>query len=516
MMAVSERTLLLHGFYLNYLNSFVSLGVIVLLTPVLLRELGRADYGFWAIFTSLIAYCSLLDIGTNTAVMKYVSEYRARNDDERLNQLVSTILLLMLVVVALIVLFSLLFASSIMSLFAAEGQGTSRSTALLITAFGIASMLLCGVFGSVLFGLQRVDVVKGIAVVQAIVNGGLAFLFVRRGSGLPGVALAFLLSTLMQAVLLVFFLARGDHRIMIRFRFASLSTLWEIGPYSLRTFVLGISSRLLYYSDYVVIGALLGAAAIAPYEVAYKLCFLSTYVFSIISGTMFPKCAELHAIGEMARLRIIYLRITKISLMIVAAAGVFLMLYGESLVQVWVGEGNFAGMGVITVLVVMNVFHAIGTPAAMILQSSGRNQRLMYAEILNAALNLLLSIMLVKWMGLVGAALGTLVAHLSSSFWIVLRMPCHTMALPVKTYVRTSVVPPLAAGLATGLVMLAVSRWPTPSRTLGDILLGGGAVVAIYAATYITLGASGEERQAVRRWLKTIPTLRLLDGSERH
>src|SRR5439155_22825013 len=110
MMAVSERTLLLHGFYLNYLNSFVSLGVIVLLTPVLLRELGRADYGFWAIFTSLIAYCSLLDIGTNTAVMKYVSEYRARNDDERLNQLVSTILLLMLVVVALIVLVSLLFA----------------------------------------------------------------------------------------------------------------------------------------------------------------------------------------------------------------------------------------------------------------------------------------------------------------------------------------------------------------------------------------------------------------------
>ena len=86
-------------------------------------------------------------------------------------------------------------------------------------------------------------------------------------------------------------LTRDEFRISIRPGLFDMRLLREVLPFSWRTFVLGVTSRVLYYSDYLVIAFFLGAAAVAPYEVAYKVCFLSTYLFSVITTTMFPSFA---------------------------------------------------------------------------------------------------------------------------------------------------------------------------------------------------------------------------------
>jgi len=217
-------------------------------------------------------------------------------------------------------------------------------------------------------------------------------------------------------------------------------------------------------------------------------------------------------VGDRDGLRGIYLALAKSSLVVMMPVGLFLGFFGESIIRLWVGEANFVGVGVLLVLIAMNVFHAIGTPAAMMLQSAGRNRELMYSELLNAALNLVLSIVLIRRFGVIGAPLGTLIAHVLSSFWVVLLLPCRSMRVPVLSYLRTSVVPPVLAGLVSAGILFAVMPL-TPVRSLRALTIDGVALLAVYLFVYLVIGSTRDERRLCLRWLAGLMPLRAR-GSE--
>ena len=66
----------------NYAGRIINLGVWFVLTPIILSQLGKTNYGLWALVGSFVAYGSLADLGIAAAVTKYVAEYRARGDNE--------------------------------------------------------------------------------------------------------------------------------------------------------------------------------------------------------------------------------------------------------------------------------------------------------------------------------------------------------------------------------------------------------------------------------------------------
>jgi len=245
--------------------------------------------------------------------------------------------------------------------------------AFLVSGLNAAVLLVGNVFGNLMFGLQRVDLWKACSIGQLILNALATVVLLHFGFGLVGVVSASLLSNLFVMLLYVAVLRRTETRIVIAPWLADRTVLADIAPYSLRTFLLGICSRMLYYTDYLVIGLFLSSAHVAPYEIAYKLCFLSTHLFSVMSTTMFPTFSRLFALGKVDEARRRYLEIARGSLLVMAPTGICLGLLGPRLLAMWVGSENVVGRDVLLVLILMNVFHAIGTPACMVLQSAGRN-----------------------------------------------------------------------------------------------------------------------------------------------
>ena len=62
-----------------------------------------------------------------------------------------------------------------------------------------------------------------------------------------------------------------------------ISALRPVLPYSLRVVVNGLTSRILYNTDHIVIALFVGLSDLGKYDVAWKLCFYSTYLASAIS-----------------------------------------------------------------------------------------------------------------------------------------------------------------------------------------------------------------------------------------
>src|SRR6478609_3274113 len=64
--------------------------VAFLLTPFVLRSLGEARYGVWALAVGLTGYYGLLDLGISGGIGQYLTRYLAEKDFERLNRTAST------------------------------------------------------------------------------------------------------------------------------------------------------------------------------------------------------------------------------------------------------------------------------------------------------------------------------------------------------------------------------------------------------------------------------------------
>src|SRR5258708_375737 len=73
-----------------------------LLTPFILSQVGRADYGLWILLGSIVAYSSILDFGIWGTVIKYVAEYQAQGDEAGARTFLTTVLYSYLGIAALI------------------------------------------------------------------------------------------------------------------------------------------------------------------------------------------------------------------------------------------------------------------------------------------------------------------------------------------------------------------------------------------------------------------------------
>lgn len=64
------------GVTLSYLTTFVSLGVSLLLTPIIIRLLGQSDYGLYESIGSFVNYLAVLDLGFGAVVTRYTAKYQ--------------------------------------------------------------------------------------------------------------------------------------------------------------------------------------------------------------------------------------------------------------------------------------------------------------------------------------------------------------------------------------------------------------------------------------------------------
>ena len=58
----------------NVLVVFVKLVITLIMTPVLVHNLGNYDYGIWEIIIAVIGYMGLLDIGMKPAIARFAAK----------------------------------------------------------------------------------------------------------------------------------------------------------------------------------------------------------------------------------------------------------------------------------------------------------------------------------------------------------------------------------------------------------------------------------------------------------
>ncbi len=289
------------NFAYNVAGALLPIAVSLLAVPIYIHVIGTARYGVVSITWLLLGYFGFLDFGLSRASANALSKLTAVS--ERSPVLVTAFLLnLGLGVIGGLVMF---FAGRLLLEHAFHLTGELRDEAVAVTPW-IAAMLPLGMIYGVAngalesrerFGLSNAFGASG-TVVGQLVPLGCAVLF---GPSLTVVIPASLLSRLAMTLLTYVVVIRIEWPVRV-FDF-SLAWSRRLFGYGSWVTVSGVASPILESFDQMLIGAVLGASAVAYYTVPMNLSMRSQFVATALARTMFPQLSRAGAAEARATTR---------------------------------------------------------------------------------------------------------------------------------------------------------------------------------------------------------------------
>lgn len=470
-----------------------ALGLVIL--PFNVSHLGKAAYGLWMLTASVTTYFSVLDLGYSGALVKFVAQYRARRDRRALNEILSTTFHLFAAFGALTYVVAVVLAVFLGRLFhLTPDQVHVGRWVLLIISLNVAGGTAFSVFGGVINGFQRYDVNNVVGTISSVITAVVNVIVLALGYGLIELVAA----TTTVRVLTYWVYRANAYRV---FPGLSLKTslfrrdrLREITTFSVYMLLIDWANKLNYSVDAIVIGAFLNTSAVAVWTVGQRLAEVTQRLTNQLNDVLFPTIVDNDTADRNHRLQAIYVQGTRLSLATVIPMGGALMLTAGHLVQSWVGP-EFAGSVIVLQLLTLVVIVRVGNATSgTLLKGAGRHRLVAYTNVVAAIANLMLSIALVRPLGLAGVALGTLLPIAVSSMFVLFPAGCRRVGLTVPQALARAVWPAVwPAAVMTAFVAATEPLVPENLFAQGAELV---AAALVYAAVFVRFALKARERRA--------------------
>jgi O-antigen/teichoic acid export membrane protein len=482
----------------NLSTRYVAIGTEMVIGLVMLpfnvAHLGAAAYGLWMLASSVTMYFSVLDLGYQNALIKYVATYRARRDPRALNEILSSTFFVFLALALVAYLVAGAAALYLDTLFeVAPEQLAIGRTVLMIVALQFCASFAFGVFGGVINGFQRYDLNNIVSAVSSVVAA-----LVNLAVLLAGYGLVELVAATTATRLLFYLVYRANaYRVFpglsIRPSLFRMERLREITPFGLHMLAIDWAQKINYSIDVIVVGAFLNTTAVAVWSVAQRLSEAAQRVSNQLNEVLFPTVVDNDTSGQQQRLQAILLVGTRLSLATVIPIGGTLFLKAEELVAAWVGP-EFAESAVVLRVLAATVIIRVGASTAnTVLKGTGKHRLVAATAVATALTNLALSLVLVRSIGLLGVAIGTLIPISIGSIAVLFPAGCRRLRLPLGRVWREAIWPAAwPAAVMTAFVM--VTRQFMGS-SLVAVAVHMVASVLVYVLTFALLAVSLDERR---------------------
>ena len=486
---------------MRYGALFVDVVVGLVLLPYNLGHLGATDYGLWVLSASVARYVSFLDLGFGGGLVRFVAECRATGDHRRLSEIASTTFAAFAVASAVAMVFMTTLAFAYERVFAVTAaQATVGRIVLLIVATRLIVGLPLSVFGAVINGAQRYALNNAVSIATTVFAAAANVIVIERGGGVVSVVLSTTVVHLAAYVAYVTNAHRVQPGLRVSPRLASVARLREIGAFSGYLLVLDWSHKINYSLDPFVIGWGLGPGAVAQFTPAVRVAQSMRDLTAQFQTILFPAVVDLRTRRDQRRLMTLLVEGTRLSTALAIAVGLSVIVLAEPLLVAWIGPSLASSALVLQVLTLSMLARVAHGTAATILKGSGGHRYLALNNAVVALFNIVLSITLVRRLGLLGVALGTAIP-VSIGALLVMPRACHRLDVPVRTFFQQAIWPVIWPALPTSVAVWALREAMAPHRLL-PILAIGAAGAAFYLALVYSFGLTVDARATLQARLK--------------
>lgn len=487
-------------FFPNTLVNYAGQGFILVLTvvttPYTVHHLGPELFGILALVQVTAGFAGFLNLGIGRALTKYVSELFWKGDFPEINRLFQTACAtcMMTGLIGLIVLIGP--RETLGRLFFRGGpevNGAVVGFAIYVAAFGLFTSMLLEAISAVPAALQRFGICNAINVLAGTVRCLGPVIVLALGYSIRAV----LIVTLASNVLAVAVFAVVSRSLIPGLNLVpnfSWSAFRRLFAFSLPLLLSALFTLIIVRVDRFILAYYMPLAAVAFYTLPYSISEKAASGFANITSVVFPFTSELHSMGFQEKVHELYLRSTKILMLVTMPITVILVTLPGPILRFWVGPEyaaqGAAVLGLLGAATFLNVVSAVPTVSSL-----GVGQAWMPAAFTFAAsvISLVANLLLIPRFGIKGAAFAALLPQLlvvPVFVYAVTRLLKFSLwRLVSHAYLR-----PAACAALQLVVILALRQYVNSLLTLAGLCL---ASVGIYGLGSIYGAITPEERSAL-------------------
>ncbi|HEM3617373.1 TPA: flippase [Streptococcus suis] len=410
------------GAVLSYFSITVNTVIQLLYTPLLVRMLGQSDYGLFSLVSSIIGYLTVLDLGFGNAIIVYTAKYRTQERYDELRKLHGMFKVVFYIIGIFSGLLGLVLYFNVDSFFAksmTDVEVQKMRIMMLILTFNLVVTFSFSLYNSIISAYEKFIYQKALAILNSVLKPMLMIplLFL----GYKSIALCVVITLVNIIVLLSnYIFCRYSLKLEIKYQGFDFKLFKKIFSYSIWIFLAVIVDKVNWSVDNFILGAVSGTVAVSIYSIAATLNQLFINLSTAISGVLLPKMSKMIANNASSnQLTDEMIKVGRIQNYVIFLMCSGLILFGKQFINLWVGDGFEESYYVALLLIVPVCFPLIQNIGLSIMQAMNKYKFKSVSTSIMAVFNVIISVILAKKLGAIGAAIGSSIALVVCNIFII-------------------------------------------------------------------------------------------------
>lgn len=502
-----------------FLN-LLQIAVMLVLSPFVLHRVGADQNGLWVTIVSFTGILGLLILGVPMASVRFIAERVAKKDIKGINTSIASCLGIttvlgigaLLVGAAMWMVFSAnyLTTESAMALGPAVVRDAQIAFAVVVVqiAFAFSMRLPYGIFDAHNDFVARNVVMAG----ELVLRLSLSLALLWWHASLVTMACVQVACMVSEFVVAVTVVKRRHPGIQFGYMGFDRAVVRKILNFSIYAMLLNLGMLLAFRADALVIGAYMSPKDVIWFDFGNKFFDPLSGLVVAVGAVVMPMATRMKADGNLADMREVFLKWSKICLSIVLAVGIYLMVAGPAFLGWWVGPEFIGPSGRVLQVLLPSflVYLPVRGVAVPMLMGLGSPRVPALGMVAMGVTNVAMSVALVDQFGIVGVAVGTAVPNVIFGIFF-LYLACKAIGLTLRDYVSYVVVR-AAVGAVVPLLTLWFFQVAFPLAGLLQLAVGGVVMMLMFVATWVLFVYRGDPYIDLHAALRRFVTKRSAGG----
>ncbi|MDU2693461.1 MAG: oligosaccharide flippase family protein [Intestinibacter bartlettii] len=475
------------GVIITYISLLIGNIIPLVYTPIMLNIMGKSEYGLYNLSNSVVGYMSLLSFGLGSTIVKYVTDYISIKDKEGEEKIIGLFIKIYSILFFICIVIGIILSLNVDRIFSKSltlNELAKMRILVMLMAINTGISFPLSVFSAIIISHQKYIYNKLISLLSTIFVPIANLIVLYMGYASIGIVISTTILNIIFGIINIWYCGEVL-QIKPNIKDTDYSILKGMIIFSFFIFLGEVVNMLYWATDKVIIGKYIGTAAVSVYSIGATFnTYLGSFA-SAIGSVLFPK-VNIMVNNDSSRedLSNLFIKVGRLQYLIISLILLGFSIFGKEFIRLWAGL-EYSDSYIIALLTMIPVaVPLIQSTGISILQAKNMHKFRSIMFLFIAILNLILSILWVKNMGIVGCAIATCLAYTIGpviimnwyywkkvkldivSFWkniLKMTIPYLIISLMYVVFIKKYMILINWTGLFTGIIiyttMYAVVTW---------------------------------------------------------
>lgn len=363
------------------------------------HSLSVHDFGLFYSALAVVGIINIFkDLGTNTALIKFVAEYNIKQEVKKIKSAVYTSFLIQFIIVGVSTLVFFAYAREISLMFFGNENAATLLKILILSSLCSVVFTVCQI---TLNGFKRMKEFSFVEPVRSSVS--LITMIMLASLGLIGAASGYLIAAIVTSV--IFFIV--TIRIfpdVLKPEIPSRNVAEQLLVFGTLFLAGSFSTYIVQYTDTIVITLVRSVEEVGYYQTAIATIQFVPLFVAAIGAVLFPIISELYASGKKENLEQIISIFVTLSFFAVLPIVILVFSFPEIFIRLLYGEKFLPATDALRILSIGSIFYSVFLILQTTLLGLGKPGLNTKVLIIISVLDIAANLMLVPILGIQGAA----------------------------------------------------------------------------------------------------------------